>query len=117
MIHLRCGTCGDVPVEPAVVDVLVNASEDFALYVFTCPSCFEIRDGGEPERLRQLLACGAQRLELRSATAPPLTFDDLLVFHRLLEADPAWSIPDSWTDAGPSATARVSEPEPPLHPR
>lgn len=117
MIHLRCGTCGDVPVEPAVVDVLVNASEDFALYVFTCPLCLETSDGGEPERLRHLLASGAQRLELRSATAPPLTSDDLLLFHRLLEADPTCSVPDSWTDHGPSATAHVSEPQPPLHPR
>lgn len=117
MIHLRCGTCGDVPVNPAVVDVLVNASEDFALYVFTCPSCSEVTDGGEPQRLRQLLASGAQRLELRSAAAPPLTFDDLLEFHQVLESQPAWSVPSSWMDPGPSATAHVSGPQPPPHPR
>lgn len=103
MIHLRCGACGDVPVDPALVDVLLNAYDGFALYVFTCPSCSEVTDGGDAGCVRQLLAAGAHRLELRPAAAPPLTFDDLLDLHRLLDADPAWSVPESWLDPGPLA--------------
>jgi hypothetical protein len=88
--RLHCRRCGEVTVRTCEVEVHANPREDFALYTFRCPGCRELVVGGCRETIDALLLEGARRLELRSTSAPPLTYDDLLDFHEWLARDLPW---------------------------
>jgi predicted RNA-binding Zn-ribbon protein involved in translation (DUF1610 family) len=87
-VDLMCPACGLMRVDVSDVEVHVNRSQDFSLYVFSCPICAEMVVRGCRETIHGLLAAGAVRRELRSTSLPPLTADDLLDFHLWLASDP-----------------------------
>jgi predicted RNA-binding Zn-ribbon protein involved in translation (DUF1610 family) len=87
-VDLMCPACGPRRVDVVGVEVHVNRYEDFALYVFSCPTCAEVVVSGCRETIGLLIAAGATRRELRSTSLPPLTVDDLLDLHLWLASDP-----------------------------
>jgi hypothetical protein len=89
---LRCGRCGEVRVRARTVEVHANRREDFVVYAFTCPGCAELVVGGCRQAAARLVEAGARSLELRSTSAPPVTYDDLLDFHRWLASDAPWPV-------------------------
>jgi hypothetical protein len=94
LIRATCNDCGDV--ELGTRDLVVRLCEDTesGTYVFRCPECTRpvVRDADRPTI--DLLVSSGVRLELWSLPSelieprplgPPLSHDDLLDFHELLE--------------------------------
>jgi hypothetical protein len=98
LIRATCSDCGDV--ELGTHDLVVRLCEDAeaGTYVFRCPECTTpvVRTADRPTI--DLLVSSGCRLELwttpaelkeRRPVGAPLTHDDLIDFHRILE-DPGW---------------------------
>ncbi|WP_205745774.1 hypothetical protein [Egibacter rhizosphaerae] len=94
-IKATCPHCGEVSLTPADIDLRVDPGEpEDASYGFVCPDCAAAVRKPADQRIVRLLVSGGvevrdpepEPLEQRPA-APPLTRDDLLDFHRLLESD------------------------------
>ena len=94
LIRATCNECGDV--ELGILDLVVRLCEDTesGTYVFRCPDCTRpvVRDADRPTI--DLLVSSGVRLELWTLPAelieprpvgPPLSHDDLLDFHQLLD--------------------------------
>lgn len=97
MVEAECPRCG--PVRVSARDIVVYVREDVwtASYLFRCPGCSRaVRKEASQEATEILVAWGA-RVDLWRAPAeflepkdgPPLTLDDLIDFHFLLE-EPDW---------------------------
>jgi uncharacterized protein YlaI len=92
-IRVRCPICGDVAL---AFDVTLQIGPD-STYSFTCPECDErITKPADGRIVELLLAVGvipasssvpAEAFE--EHTGPPITADDVLTFHELLE-QPDW---------------------------
>lgn len=96
-IRASCPTCGDVELTVADVKVRVCAADNRGSYSFRCPACAMcvVKDA-EPRIVDLLVSAGvdlevwhppAELSEPRSG--PPITHDDLLDFHALLQ-EPDW---------------------------
>jgi hypothetical protein len=93
-IRVRCPICGVVTL--LAFDVTLQIGPD-STYSFTCPQCGEhITKPADERILKLLLAVGdipsgssvpAEALE--EHTGPPISADDVLTFHELLE-QPDW---------------------------
>lgn len=98
-IRATCGDCGDVELTTADVRVRVCIEDNQGSYHFRCPTCLmSVVKSAEPRIVDLLVASG---VELSTWSLPaelfedkggvPLTHDDLLDFHVLLDAEG-----DSW---------------------
>jgi hypothetical protein len=94
-IRATCGDCGDVELTTADVTVRVCLEDNSGSYVFRCPRCsMTVVKPAEPRIVDLLVASG---VELSTWQLPaelyedrggePLTHDDLLDFHDLLDDD------------------------------
>jgi hypothetical protein len=100
VIKASCHDCGDVELSVADLEVRVCTEGDQGSYVFRCPTCqMSVAKPAEPRIVEMLVASGvplvqwelpAELFELRAGA--PITHDDLIDFHRLLQAD-------GWFDA------------------
>lgn len=88
----RCGTVSLVPEQIELRVVPDGCGEDF--YAFTCPSCGQrVRKEADPSVVGLLRTGGVQPIESLSppetppSGLPPVTRDDLLEFHQLLQRD------------------------------
>ncbi|HEV8296903.1 MAG TPA: hypothetical protein VGQ20_06400 [Acidimicrobiales bacterium] len=93
-IRASCPTCGDVELTTADVRVRVCINDDRGEYSFRCPACrMTVIKSAEPRTIDLLVASGvaldtwslpAELHEPRAGGAP-ISHDDLLDFHTLLE--------------------------------
>jgi hypothetical protein len=100
VIKASCHDCGDVELGVDDLEVRVSTEGDQGSYVFRCPTCLmSVAKPAEPRIVEMLVASGvtlvqwrlpAELFELRVGS--PITHDDLIDFHRLLQAD-------DWFDA------------------
>lgn len=98
-IRANCDTCGDV--EFMTTQVTVHAPEDggAGTYAFSCPHCrLTIVRPAERPTMDLLIAAGvnhttwrrpAELVERDQLASTPITHDDLVAFHRLVEDDGA----------------------------
>lgn len=95
VIRASCGDCGDVELTTADLVVRVCLHDDTGTYVFRCPACqMSVVKPAERRIVDLLVASGVQLQawelpsELREPRpSVPLTHDDLIDFHRLLQDD------------------------------
>jgi hypothetical protein len=94
-IRASCPTCGDVELTTADVRVRVCINDDRGEYSFRCPICrMTVLKSAEPRTIDLLVASGvaldtwalpAELAEMHQGA--PISHDDLLDFHVLLEDD------------------------------
>lgn len=99
-IKATCPTCGEVSLTSDEVELRVfpdGAQEDF--YAFDCPDCAQrVRKPADARVVRLLRTGGVEPSETASHPEqppqglPPITRDELLEFHELLQRD-------DWLDA------------------
>jgi hypothetical protein len=97
VIKASCHDCGDV--ELGVADLRVRVCHDVSVgsYVFRCPTCqMSVVKPAEPRIVDMLVASGVELVQWRLPAelfeprgGEPITHDDLIDFHRLLQDD-AW---------------------------
>ncbi|MET0728620.1 MAG: hypothetical protein ABWZ76_10025 [Acidimicrobiales bacterium] len=95
VIKASCHDCGDV--ELAVDDLMVRicSEGDYGSYVFRCPSCLmSVAKPAEQRIVDLLIASGVELIEWHLPSelfelhaGAPITHDDLIDFHRLLQGD------------------------------
>lgn len=96
-IKAMCPKCGEVELTPDDVELRVCTHAPASYYLFSCPLCDETVQKPADDRVVQLLISGgvpAIVWELPSELGeihdgPPLSVDDLLDFHLLLDS-PDW---------------------------
>jgi hypothetical protein len=96
-IRATCPTCGEVEVLAPDVTLKRCGRSGRAAYAFVCPGCDQLVTKPADERIAQLLISGGVRTTredlpaeaLEPRDGPPLTYDDLLDLHMLLES-PGW---------------------------
>lgn len=94
-IKATCPLCGEVDLTPADVDLRLGASFPRNTYCFSCPQCGDFVEKMADDRVIRLLLSGGVMPTLVSFPAealethegPPITHDDLLTFHELLQHD------------------------------
>lgn len=94
-IKATCPGCGEVDLTADDILLRIGAHTGTNTYGFSCPDCGDFVQKPADERIVRLLLSGgvmptllhvpAEALEPR--TGPPITHDDLLAFHELLESD------------------------------
>ena len=94
-IRASCPSCGDVELTVRDVTVRVCAADNRGSYAFQCPQCrVAVAKPAEP-RIVDLLVSSGVRLSVwhlpaelgESKTGDPISHDDLLDFHHLLDED------------------------------
>lgn len=94
-VRASCPDCGDVETSTGDVQVRVCVDTGRGSYAFRCPRCdVAVAKPAETNVVHLLVSSGAPLImwrlpaELAEAHAgPPLTHDDLLAFHQLLDTD------------------------------
>ncbi len=93
-IRANCPTCGDVQLSSSELTVRVCADDDRGSYWFSCPECERpVTKDASPRIIELLVSSGVRKqvwrlpAELREGhySGAPLTPDDILDFHLLLE--------------------------------
>jgi hypothetical protein len=94
-IRASCTDCGDVELTTGDLTVRVCSHDNQGSYVFQCPGCqMSVVKAAEPRIIDLLIASGvrvatwdlpAELFEPRPSV--PLTHDDLIDFHKLLQSD------------------------------
>lgn len=92
-IRATCPTCGEVELTPDDIELRVSSSAATSTYRFDCPVCHVAVQKPADDRVVQLLISGGvavtawetpeEVMEVRAG--PPISFDDVLDFHLLLE--------------------------------
>ena len=96
-IKATCPSCGEVELTPDDIELRVCTHAPASYYVFGCPTCTHAVQKPADDRVIQLLISGGVRAIvwelpdeiLETRAGDPLTHDDLLDFHLLLE-QPDW---------------------------
>lgn len=106
-IKATCPACGEVSLTPDDLELWIFPDEaDADFYAFDCPDCEQRVEKPADARIVGLLRTGG--VEPRQAAAhpeappdglPPITHDELLDFHQLLQRD-------DWFDAVVAASRR-----------
>lgn len=104
-VRATCADCGDIEVGSDEVKVRVCVDDDQGSYVLRCPRCtMAVAKAAEPSIVQVLVAAGSALTmwhlpaELTEAhVGPPLTHDELLAFHQLLERDDWFALVDAMT--------------------
>jgi hypothetical protein len=94
-IRASCPDCGDVELTSQDMTVRLCVEDNRGSYVFRCPTCTMTVTKATEQRIVDLLVASGVKvemwtlpLELRERpVGAPLTHDDLLAFHELLEKD------------------------------
>lgn len=96
-IEATCQTCGTVERRPEDFELAICSHEPASWYAFECPKCGErVQKPASEKAVELLIAEGvkphfwsmpAEMLEVREG--PPLTIDDLIELHELLDR-PDW---------------------------
>jgi hypothetical protein len=94
-IRASCPGCGDIELTSRQVTVRVCSADNQGIYVFRCPDCaMMVSKSAEPKIVDLLVSSGVRMAvwhlpaELHEAhNGPPITYDDLLEFHDLLQQD------------------------------
>ncbi|MDX1621419.1 MAG: hypothetical protein R3320_10540 [Nitriliruptorales bacterium] len=98
LIRTWCPTCQrSIDVVPDSMVLLPGSEERMARVLFACPTCDEGSSFHVDAQLATLLVAGGARVSHHPSLqrpgfhgdAPPLTYDDLLAFHELLQR-PDW---------------------------
>ena len=94
-IKATCPGCGEVDLTAEDILLRIGGSRSSNTYGFSCPTCTEFIEKTADDRIVRLLLSGgvmpvlthvpAEVLEPRQG--PPITHDDLLAFHEILERD------------------------------
>jgi hypothetical protein len=93
-IRATCPVCGEVGLTPEDIELRVDESgaSSGSFYAFTCPTCVDrVRKPADERIVRLLVSGGVDALPLARlrpsirTDAPPITHDDLIDFHALLE--------------------------------
>ncbi|MFN2594810.1 MAG: hypothetical protein ABR579_07990 [Actinomycetota bacterium] len=94
-IKASCPSCGEVDLTAEDIVLRITAIPTGNTYGFSCPACGRFVEKPADERIIRLLLSGgvvpvvvnvpAEILESREG--PPITHDDLLTFHELLQGD------------------------------
>lgn len=100
VIKASCHDCGDVELAVHDLEVRVCTQDEQGTYVFRCPTCqMSVVKPAEQRIVDMLVASGVSLVEWRLPAelyelhdGPPITHDDLIDFHHLLQAD-------GWFDA------------------
>lgn len=95
VIKASCHECGDVELGVSELRVRVCTSDTQGTYVFRCPSCqMSVTKPAEPRIVDLLVASGVELVEwelpaelFEAHRGAPITHDDLIDFHRLLQSD------------------------------
>jgi rRNA maturation protein Nop10 len=92
-IRATCPTCGEVELTPDDIELRVCSFAPASTYSFDCPVCHSAVQKPADDRVIQLLISGGvsviawampeEASELRAG--PPISIDDVLDFHLLLE--------------------------------
>ncbi len=105
-IRATCPTCGEVALTPEEIDLRVDEQGDESFYAFDCPACYSnVRKPADDRVVALLLSGGVEKRFVEPEGPqprfpyPPLTYDDLLDFHALLETDGWFELLLSWVDA------------------
>lgn len=96
-IKATCPGCGEVELTPNDIELRVCTHAPASYYTFDCPTCNDAIQKPADDRVIQLLISGGVRAIvwelpeeiMQPHAGPPLTHDDLLDFHLLLET-PDW---------------------------
>ena len=91
-IKATCPRCGEVELTPDDIELRVCTHAPASYYVFGCPMCHTDIQKPADDRVIQLLISGGVKAVvwelpdeiMQSHDGPPLTHDDLLDFHLLL---------------------------------
>jgi len=94
-IRASCGDCGDVELTTCDVEVRVCTHDNQGSYSFRCPRCGGYVNKQAEQRIIELLVASGVRLSTWSLPAElseahsgaPISHDDLLDFHALMERD------------------------------
>ncbi len=95
-IRATCPDCGEVEMEARAITLNVRDEDGEGTYSFTCPVCSEsVEKPADRKVVMLLLSAGVDvtRIDTPVLTAelrpegPPLTADDLIDFHFLLEGE------------------------------
>jgi hypothetical protein len=95
-IRASCAVCGDVELTTADVEVRVCSEDNQGTYLFRCPGCELVVVKAAEPRIIELLVASGVRLSTWSLPAEltephpegdPISHDDLLDFHALMERD------------------------------
>jgi hypothetical protein len=94
-IKATCPGCGEVDLTADDILLRIGATQTVNTYGFTCPQCGDFVEKTADDRIVRLLLSGgvmpvpvhvpAEALEIRQG--PPISHDDLLDFHEILERD------------------------------
>lgn len=92
-IKATCPRCGEVELTPEDIELRVCTYSPASYYLFECPLCHEAVQKPADDRVVQLLISGGVAATVWELPAelgeqhdgPPLTMDDLLDLHLLLE--------------------------------
>ncbi|HET9724827.1 MAG TPA: hypothetical protein VFR44_13445 [Actinomycetota bacterium] len=103
-IRIKCPTCGEVDLSPEEMSLFMAPSGERLSYSFTCPECaLEVDRPASRKTAALLIAAGVETIPLPiedepvlppedhspDPDAPPLTLDDLIELHFLLQDDDA----------------------------
>jgi hypothetical protein len=94
-IRASCPDCGDVELTTRDMTVRICSEDGRGSYLFRCPSCTMIVTKTAEQRIVDLLVSSGVEVEMwtfpmelqERPLGIPLTHDDLLAFHELLERD------------------------------
>ena len=94
-IRAVCPRCGEVTLTAGDVEVQVCAQTQEGSYTFSCPACTQPVQRDADRRVVQILVSGGVKVRVwelpaelyESKTGPPISWDDLLDFHAVLESD------------------------------
>lgn len=95
VIKASCQDCGDVELGVRDLSVRVCESAPQSSYVFRCPTCqMTVSKPAEQRIIDLLVASGVELVEWRlpaelfeARDGQPITHDDLIDFHALLQSD------------------------------
>ena len=95
VIKASCHDCGDIELAVGDLEVRVCSQDDRGTYVFRCPSCLmSVVKPAERRIVDMLVASGVQLVNwhlpaelFEPRDGLPITHDDLIDFHRLLQDD------------------------------
>lgn len=106
-IKATCQECGEIDLTADEILLRIGSATESNTYAFTCPVCGDFVEKPADERIVRLLLSGgvlpqlvhvpAEALEPKGG--PPISYDDVLSFHELLESD-------NWFDSLVSADGR-----------
>jgi len=94
-IKATCPSCGEIDLTAEDILLRIGGSKSANTYGFSCPTCTDFVEKPADERIVRLLLSGgvmpvlvhvpAEVLEHRAG--PPISHDDLLAFHEMLDRD------------------------------